>query len=211
MDAANAAGLQIALHCVGDAAVAQVLRAYDRALQTHPRADHRHRVEHFELYDADLLQDARRLQVSAAIQPAFDGAFGGMAYSERLLGPERAQRADAIRTFDRAGIPIGAGSDSTVTLLGPIMGLHYAVNHSNPAERVTAERALRLWTIDSARLAFEEADKGTLEVGKLADLAVLDADPLAVPSDAIKDIAVQLTIMGGRVTYSCDALQGLVQ
>jgi hypothetical protein len=208
VDAANAAGLQIALHCVGDAAVAQVLRAYRRALQAHPRADHRHRVEHFEVYDAELLQEAQALQVSAAIQPAFDGYFGGIENNARYLGWERAQRADPIATFDRHGIPIGGGSDSTVTPLGPLYGIHCAVNHSNPRERISAERALRLWTIDNARLAFEEDHKGTLEPGKLGDLVVLDADPLAAPPATIKDIGVELTVMGGRVTYRRDAEPG---
>jgi hypothetical protein len=204
IDAAHAAELQIALHCVGDAAVDQVLRAYRRALAQHPRTDHRHRVEHFEIYDAELLEAARELRVSAAIQPAFDGYFGGIEINARYLGWERAQRADPIATFDRHGIPIGGGSDSTVTPLGPLYGIHCAVNHSNPNERVSAERALRLWTIDNARLAFEEHEKGTLEPGKLADLVVLDADPLSVAPAALKAITVEMTVMGGNVTYKED-------
>ncbi len=209
VDAANVREMQVALHCVGDAAVQQVLHAYDRALQQHPRTDHRHRVEHFELYDGELLAQARRLGVSVAIQPAFDGYFGGIAHSTRLLGAERAHRADAIATFDRHKIPIGGGSDSTVTPLGPLYGMHCAVNHSNPNERVTPERALRLWTIDNARLAFEEADKGTLSVGKLADVTVLNADPLSVEPSTLQEIAVNLTIMGGTVTYARSSLGGL--
>lgn len=204
VDAAHAAGLQIALHCVGDAAVAQVLHAYDRALESYPRPDHRHRIEHFEVYDSELLHDARRLGVSAAIQPAFDGYFGGIATNARYLGWERAQRADAIATFDRHGIPIGGGSDSTVTPLGPLYGMRCAVNHSNPSERVSPERALRLWTIDNARLAFEERNKGTLEVGKLADIVVLDDDPLTVPPATMAAIKVVLTIKGGTVTYDAE-------
>jgi predicted amidohydrolase YtcJ len=207
IDAANAAGLQVALHCVGDAAVDQVLRAYRGALARHPRSDHRHRVEHFEIYDDDLLRAARELGVSAAIQPAFDGYFGGIENNARYLGWERARRADPIATFDRHGIPIGGGSDSTVTPLGPLYGIHCAVNHSNPSERVSVERALRLWTIDNARLAFEEAEKGTLEPGKLADLVVLDADPLSVPPGALQNIVVELTVMGGNVTYARSAGQ----
>jgi len=117
------------------------------------------------------------------------------------LGEERAQRADAIATFDRHGIPIGGGSDSTVTPLGPLYGMHCAINHTNERERVSAERALRLWTIDNARLAFEEAQKGAIAVGKLADLAVLDADPLTVDPATIKDIGVAMTIKAGTVMY----------
>lgn len=198
---ANAAGLQIALHAVGDAAVEQVLRAYGRALAEHPRTDHRLRVEHFEIYDNELLREAKALNVSVALQPAFDGYFGGIAENTRYLGPERAQRADAINTFDLHGIPIGGGSDSTVTPLGPLYGMHCAVNHTNPSERVTPERALRLWTIDNARLAFEEAEKGSIEVGKLADLTVMDTDPLQVMPTLIRDIRVTMTIKAGTVTY----------
>jgi len=201
---ANAANLQIALHAVGDAAVEQVLRAYRHALKAHPRTDHRLRVEHFEIYDDDLLRDAKAAGIFVAIQPAFDGYFGGISENARYLGPTRAQRADAIATFDRHNIPIGGGSDSTVTPLGPLYGMHCAVNHSNPAERVSAERALRLWTIDNARLAFEEHEKGTIALGKLADFAVLDADPLAVDPATIKDIGVAMTIKAGTVTYHGD-------
>lgn len=201
---ANAATLQIALHAVGDAAVEQVLRAYRHALAHQPRTDHRLRVEHFEVYDDELLRDAKELGVSVAIQPAFDGYFGGISENARYLGPERAQRADAIATFDRHNIPIGAGSDSTVTPLGPLYGMHCAVNHSNPHERVSAERALRLWTIDNARLAFEEHDKGTIAVGKLADLALLDADPLAVEPQQIQNIGVVMTVKAGQVTHHGD-------
>ncbi len=198
---ANAANMQIALHAVGDAAVEQVLRAYRYALTNNPRTNHRLRVEHFEVYDDELLHEAQALGVSVAIQPAFDGYFGGVKENARFLGTERAQRADAIATFDRHRIPIGGGSDSTVTPLGPLYGMHCAVSHTNKRERVSAERALRLWTIDNARLAFEEHEKGTIAVGKLADLAVLDADPLSVDPNVIKDIGVAMTIKAGNITY----------
>src|SRR5436305_1160443 len=83
-----------ALHCGWDVAVAQVLRAYRRGLTLMPRADHRHRVEHFEVYDDELLSETRGLGVHVAIQPPFDGFFGGIASNTRFLGAERAQRAD---------------------------------------------------------------------------------------------------------------------
>ena len=201
VERAHRAGLQVALHCVGDAAVAQVLRAYRRALSLAPRADHRHRIEHFEVYDATLLAEARELGVHVAIQPPFDGHFGGMECNARFLGPERALRADGVRTFIDHGIPVGGGSDCPITPLGPLYGMYCAVNHSNPAERISPMRALELFTIDNARLAFEERDKGTIEVGKLADLTVLREDPLRVAPERIKDIAVAMTIVGGEVRF----------
>ena len=200
VEQAHRAGLQIALHCVGDAAVAQVLRAYRRALALRPGA-HRHRIEHFEIYDAELLEETRALGVHVAIQPPFDGYFGGLATNSRFLGPERALRADPIRTLLDHGIATGGGSDCPVTPLSPLYGIHCAVNHSNPVERIGVERALQLFTIDNARLAFEEDEKGTLEVGKLGDLAVLRADPRAVSPEQIKDIGIAMTIVGGDMRW----------
>lgn len=205
VERAHRAGLQIALHCVGDAAVAQVLRAYRRALELHPRADHRHRIEHFEVYDAALLAETYALGVHVAIQPPFDGHFGGMVTNARFLGDERARRADAVRTFIDHGIVVGGGSDCPVTPLQPLYGMHCAVNHSNPAERISPRRALELFTVDNARLAFEEADKGSVEIGKLADLVALRENPLEVEPEHIKDIEVVMTIVGGQVRWRAES------
>jgi predicted amidohydrolase YtcJ len=117
---------------------------------------------------------------------------------------DRAARVDPIRTLVEAGLLIGAGSDSPVTPLRPLLGVHSAVNHSNPAERVDPLTALRLFTLNGARLGFEEAEKGSLSPGKLADLVVLGADPLRVDPGEIKDIPVEQTIVGGHVVYSAD-------
>ena len=211
VEQAHRAGLQVALHCVGDAAVAQVLRAYRRALTAHPRSDHRHRIEHFEVYDEALLRETRALGIHVAIQPPFDGHFGGIDANARFLGQERAQRADAVRTFVDRGIPVGGGSDCPVTPLSPLYGIHCAVNHTNPRERISPRRALELFTIDNARLAFEERDKGTVEVGKLADLTVLKEDPLAVDPEHIQEIEVAMTIVGGAVRWQQDGAGGSVE
>ena len=86
----------------------------------------------------------------------------------------------------------------------PLLGVHSAVNHSNPAERVDVLTALRLFTLNNARLGFEEREKGSLTPGKLADLVVLGADPLQVDPGEIKDIPIELTVVGGRVVYSAN-------
>jgi hypothetical protein len=103
-----------------------------------------------------------------------------------------------------SGLLVGAGSDSPVTPLRPLLGVHSAVNHSNPAERVDPLTALRLFTLNNAQLGFEEKEKGSLTPGKLADLVVLGADPLQIGPSEIKDIPVELTIVGGQVVYSGD-------
>jgi len=106
-----------------------------------------------------------------------------------------------VRSLIEAGLRVGGGSDSTVTPMKPLYSMHCAVNHSNPAERVSAERALQLYTLDNAYLAFEETDKGSIEVGKLGDLVVLGQDPLSVDPARIKDIPVETTILGGAIVY----------
>lgn len=197
---AHRAGLQVAMHAVGDAAVEQALNAYEAALSAHPRADHRHRIEHCEVIGEDQIQRAQRLGLALAIQPPFNHYWPHTTYYP-LLGEERAWKADPIRTLMRPGLLIAGGSDSTVTPLGPLIGVHAAVNHSNPAERVGVQQALELYTTNAARIAFEEAHKGSLEVGKLGDLVVLGADPFHVPPQKIIDIPVEMTVLGGQIVY----------
>ena len=89
-----------------------------------------------------------------------------------------------------------------MTPLRPLLGIHSAVNHSNVSERVDRLTALQLFTINGARLAFQEREKGTLTPGKLADLVVLGTDPLRTDPSEIKDISVDLTVVAGQVVYS---------
>ena len=114
-------------------------------------------------------------------------------------------RVAGVRTR-RGDLRARVGSDSTVTPFQPLYGVYSAVNHSNPAERFSVERALRLYTLDSAALAFEEEDKGSIEVGRLSDLVVLSHDPMSVALEAIADIAVEMTVVGGEIVYPKEAL-----
>jgi predicted amidohydrolase YtcJ len=197
---AHRAGLQVAMHAVGDAAVEQALNAYQAALAAYPRRDHRHRIEHCEIIREDQIVRAQQLGLSLAIQPPFNHYWPHTTYYP-LLGEERAWKADPIRTLLRPGLLIAGGSDSTVTPLGPLIGVHTAVNHSNPAERVSVQEALELYTVNAARIAFQEGDGGSLEAGKLGDLVVLDADPFRVDPEQIRDIPVEMTVVGGEIVY----------
>jgi len=201
VDRAHRAGLQIAMHAVGDRAVEQALNAYEKAMRSCPRSDARHRIEHFEIYDPTLAERARQMGIHIAIQPPFNIYFGGHNRLDPILGKERALRSDPVRSLIEAGLHVGGGSDSFVTPMKPLYGVHCAVNHSNPKERIAVERALQLYTSDNARMAFEEKIKGSIEVGKLGDLVVLDADPTVVPSKSLKDIAVEMTVLGGQIVY----------
>jgi predicted amidohydrolase YtcJ len=88
--------------------------------------------------------------------------------------------------------------------MGPLIGVHAAVNHSNPAERIGVYDAMELYTINAARIAFQENDRGSLEVGKLGDLVVLAQDPFEVDQRKIKDIKVEKTVIGGDIVYQSE-------
>ena len=197
---AHRAGLQVAMHAVGDAAVEQALDAYEAALIDTPRADHRHRIEHCEVVREEQIQRAQRLGVALAIQPPFNYFWPHEEYV-RTLGEERASKVDPVASLLRPGLLLAGGSDSTVTPLGPLIGVHAAVNHTNPAERISVQDALELYTSSAARIAFEESVKGSLEKGKYGDLVVLADDPFAVAQEHILDIPVAMTIIGGEVVY----------
>jgi len=197
---AHKASLQVAMHAVGDGAVEQALNAYEAALTAHPRTDHRHRIEHCEVIREDQIQRAQRLGVALAIQPPFNHFWPHTKYYA-TLGEERAWKVDPVRSLIRPGLLVAGGSDSTVTPLGPLIGVHAAVNHSNPAERVGVQKGLELYTTNAARIAFEEHNKGSLETGKLGDFVVLGEDPFQVDPGHIKDITVEMTVIGGEVVY----------
>jgi predicted amidohydrolase YtcJ len=88
--------------------------------------------------------------------------------------------------------------------MGPLIGVHAAVNHSNPAERVSVYAAMELYTINAARIAFQEDDRGSLEVGKLGDLVVLAENPFNVDQRTIKDIKIDMTVIGGEIVYQSE-------
>lgn len=197
---AHQAGLQVAMHAIGDAAIEQALDAYEAALSAHPRDDHRHRIEHADIIREDQIRRARRLGLALAVQPPFNHYWPHTKYYP-TLGEERAWRADPFRTMTSAGLLLAGGSDSTVTPLGPLIGVHAAVNHSNPAERMSVQQALELYTINGARIAFQETDRGSLQVGKLGDLVVLAEDPFLVDPGRLKEIPVEMTVIGGNIVY----------
>jgi predicted amidohydrolase YtcJ len=197
---AHKAGLQVAMHAVGDAAVEQALDAYEAALNACPRNDHRHRIEHCEVIREEQVERALRMGVALAIQPPFNHYWDHSEYYPSL-GYERAWRADPVGSLMRPGLLVAGGSDSTVTPLGPLIGVHAAVNHSNPAERTSVYKALALYTINAARIAFQERDRGSLEVGKLGDFVVLAEDPFEIDPRNIKDIPVEMTVIGGEIVY----------
>ena len=199
---AHSAGLQIAVHAIGDRATEQALRVYKKVLNARPRPDHRHRIEHFLIPTEEQIGLAAELGIHLGVQPTFFHLWGGKdgMYYQRL-GADRYARLLPLRAFLARGLAVAGGSDSTVTPLNPLLGIHAAVNDAEPEKRLTPLEALRLYTINAARFAFEENDKGSVTVGKAADLTVLGADPLAVPPAEIAAIPVDMTLVDGEPAW----------
>ena len=198
---AHREGLQIAVHCESERSIEQVLWAMEKALRADPRSDHRHRIEHLELPTRNQIARMARAGIMASMQPAFIPAFIGqtdMATYRTLLGPARLSRVHPYRTLLDAGIPICGGSDSPVTPYDPLTGIQAAILHPNPDQRLSVREALRMFTVTAAWSAFEEDEKGTLAIGKRADLVVLEADPLAVSAADIGGIGIHSAYVGGQ-------------
>jgi hypothetical protein len=202
------AGIQVGFHVIGDAAIEQALTAFEFASAKIPGAGRRYRLDHFGVPSKEHVARAAALQVDIATQPpfAYRRAAPGGVYESRL-GTTRIRRAYPLRDLLEAGLLVGGGADSSVMSPDYMLGIHSAVNHPYPEQRLTVEEAFELYTRNGALLGFEEADKGSLERGKLGDMVVLDRDPFQIPSVEIKDIAVDMTIKGGEVVF--DRLMGL--
>lgn len=205
---AHHAGMQVALHAIGDAAIEQVLLAYERALQREPAGDHRHRIEHFSLPTERHIERAAALGVIASMQPNFavhprldaSGRRTGEGL-EALLGAARFERRHPYRRLLEAGVLVAAGSDADPQPMGPLIGVERLASHPEAARRLTVYEALRLYTVNAARAGFEERTKGTLEPGKLADLVVLAEDPLTKDPASLARIPVDMTLVGGRIAH----------
>jgi predicted amidohydrolase YtcJ len=195
VDRADDAGLQLAAHAIGDAAVDAVLEAY--ADTTDPAAA-RHRIEHAELTSTDAIQRFADLGVVASVQPNFlKWAQPGGLY-ERRLGTERGAATNRYRDLLDAGVPLAFGSDGMP--LDPLFGVQHAVNHPAEDQRLSVTEALRAYTRGGAYAGFDEVRLGTIEVGNRADLVALDGSPWDQP-DAIDDLSVALTVVDGEVVH----------
>lgn len=197
---AHHAGLQLAVHAIGDQAIDNVLKAYEKALRKCPRKDHRHRIEHCSILSPKLIERMKRLGLMASVQPHF---VVSDFWSEDRVGKARNRWAFPFKTLTEKGIIVASGSDCPVENISPILGIWAAVARRNvPEEALTAEEALRTYTVNAAYASFEERIRGSIEVGKLGDFTVLSDNLLNVPPDRIKDVGVEMIIVGGRVKHA---------
>ncbi|MHA1596868.1 MAG: amidohydrolase [Candidatus Asgardarchaeia archaeon] len=197
---AHKSGFQIAVHAIGDRAIETVLDAFKNVLKNYPRNDHRHRIEHFEFPTEDQIDRARKMGLIASMQPNFVANWGkpGGLYEERL-GRERMLRNNPFKLILDKGMKLAFGSDCMP--FGPMYGIWGAVNHPVEDSRIGVKDAIIAYTSSGAYASFEEDLKGTLEVGKLADMVILSGDPYEVPPKKIREIKVLGTIIGGGVVF----------
>jgi len=210
--AADRAGLQVAVHAIGDAANRMVLDAVERAEQKNGRRDARHRIEHAQVLNGADIPRFAALGVVASLQPTH--ATSDLRWAEARIGRARAEEgAYAWRKLLDAGARIAFGTDFSVEPLPPVEGIYSAVTRQSrefpgtphggwlPSQRLSLQEAIELYTEGSAYAEFQEADKGTLEVGKLADLVVWDRDLFAVAPEEILQAKPVLTVVGGRAVF----------
>jgi predicted amidohydrolase YtcJ len=204
---ANAAGLGCAVHAIGDAACHAVLNAYERAAG--PGARPRNRIEHVQLLHPDDMPRLARLGVIASMQPIH--ATSDMLIAEAGWG-RRCSGAYAWGSLLRTGTALAFGSDCPVETLDPIAGIHAAVTRRRvdgspgpegwyPAERVDIDPAVRAYTLGAAYAGCREGDLGSISVGKLADLTVLDRDIYAIEAHEIRAVKAAATMVGGRFVH----------
>jgi len=200
-------GLQICVHCMGDAAMDLTLDAFEGAMEANPRPDPRHRVEHAILTTPEATQRMKDLGVVVSTQPQFL-RMGGDGF-EQLFGEARARRAIVTREWLEAGVPVALGSDAPttpwytpqVTLFGALTRVTASNRRHEPDQALTIQEALRAHTMGSAYAGHEEDIKGSIEVGKLADLAVWGEDPYTAPVQRLWQIPIEMTLVGGEIVH----------
>ncbi len=210
VDAYHQGGHQIFIHTNGDEASEVALDAVEAVLARTPRGDHRHTLQHCQM--ADEAQFRRMARLGLCVNLFANHIFyWGDQHRDITVGPDRAKRLDAAATAQRLGVPFAIHSDAPVTPLGPLFTAWCAVNRLTasgqvlgPEERISVADALYAITQGAAFTLKMDHQIGSIETGKWADFAVLDADPLAVPAAELKDVPIWGTVLGGRVFAARD-------
>jgi predicted amidohydrolase YtcJ len=193
------AGLQPVIHAMGDKAVDLALKTIE---MPHEKTV-RFRMEQAALLNQELIQRLMVQDVVVSVQPKVISTEFTVWSATKSLGAQRAKWLHPLKSLLEAGVKVAGGSDCPMEPLNPLLGLQESVlRPSFPEQRLSMEEALRMYTVDGAYCSSEEAIKGSIEEGKLADLTVLSEDPFTVPSDKISTIAISMTIIDGKVAFS---------
>ncbi|MGQ9674689.1 MAG: amidohydrolase [Chloroflexota bacterium] len=202
-------GLRVAIHGIGERALEQAIGSIERATEVVPLdviRRMRNRIEHYSLPTLDQIKRTKEVGLLAGVSVAFIHSLGD---SQRAaLGPERMKRLYPCRTLADLGVPFAANSDCPVCDSNPFRGIHSAVTRTTESgqildnvQNLTVEEAIAAYTTQAAYFALEEDLYGTLRPGKLGDLVVLPGNPYEMSPEAIKDLKVEMTFVGGHKVY----------
>jgi predicted amidohydrolase YtcJ len=207
--AADHAGLQLCIHAIGDAGISAILDVFGEIVRANGERDRRLRVEHAQHIAVKDFDRFAQLKVIASVQPYH--AIDDGRWAERRIGADRIKTTYAFRTLVDRGVRLALGTDWPVAPLNPMLTLYAATTRATldgrnpngwvPEQKLTVAEALAAHTAGSAFAEFQEADKGTIVRGKLADMVILSADVFSIAPATIKDVKVLTTIVGGRVVH----------
>lgn len=211
---ADKAGLQLSIHAIGDSANSLMLDMFERIMKANPQWDRRFRIEHAQhIHPKDFTRFAK-LGVIASVQPYH--AIDDGRWAEKRIGHERCKTTYPFRTFLDSGVKMCFGSDWTVAPLNPLLGIYAAVTRRTtdgvnphgwfPEQKISVQETIEAYTINNAFAAYEEKEKGSIIVGKLADLVVLEEDILSIDPVKIEKGEVAMTVVGGKVVYEKGAV-----
>lgn len=203
---AHQAGFQVAIHAVEEGTVEAACAALEYCLTKLPKVDHRHRLDHCSVCPPSLLRRLKSIRSLVVTQPAFI-YYSGERYLREVPGTQLPWLY-RIKSFMKNGLKPAASSDCPVVPCNPSVGVYSAVTRKAETgqvllsdEAISAEEALRMYTLSGAYASFEERLKGCIAERKLADLVVLSADPTKVAPEQIREIQVEKTIVGGKVVW----------
>ncbi|HEX7356759.1 MAG TPA: amidohydrolase [Ignavibacteriaceae bacterium] len=201
--------LQLSVHAIGDKANSYMLDLYEKISKENPKWDRRFRIEHAQHVRFQDIPRFAELGVIASVQPYH--CIDDGVWAEKRIGPERIKYTYPFKSFLDAGVKMCFGTDWYVAPLNPLLGLYAAVTRRTldnknpegwiPEQKISIEDAIKCYTINSAYASFEENTKGSIEVGKLADLIVLSDDILKIDPVKIKNAEVVMTIFDGKVIF----------
>ncbi len=208
---ANREGLQIEMHAIGDAAVSRAVKAIEAALLDFPRKDHRHTIIHACIIPEEDLKKIADLGIGITLQPSFlISPLEPVSYLEEILG-SRVKKGSPIKSLLDVGIHVSGGSDAPVTYPDPIEGIYGACNHPyDPEQSVSIIDALKMYTYEVAWTSFDETDRGSLEKGKIADMIILNQDPLDMNPKDLRSLNVEKLFLSGKEYQSGMGVMGML-
>jgi predicted amidohydrolase YtcJ len=212
MRKADAAGLQLCIHAIGDRGISTTLDLFADVMKANGDRDRRFRIEHSQHMAAKDFKRYADMHVIASVQPYH--AIDDGRWADSRLGPDRASRTYAFRTFLDNGVRLALGTDWFVAPLDPMQTVYAAVTRAtldgkhpegwHPEQKLTVEETVEAYTLGSAFAEFQDDVKGSIQRGKLADFVILSDDIFHIQKEAIRDVKVVKTVVGGKVVYSRD-------